>query len=37
MRRVLIAIVAMIMCVGVASAQNYMVVDSEKVFKYIEA
>ena len=37
MKRVLIAIVAMMMCVGIASAQNYMVVDSEKVFKSIEA
>ena len=33
MRRVFFAIFAMMMCMGVASAQNYMVVDSEKVFK----
>ena len=37
MRRVILAIVAMVMTVGIASAQNYMVVDSEKVFKSIAA
>lgn len=33
MRRVILAIVAVLLTAGVASAQNYMVVDSEKVFK----
>ncbi len=33
MRRVILAIVAVLFTVGVVSAQNYMVVDSEKVFK----
>ena len=33
MRRVFLAIVAVLLTAGVASAQNYMVVDSEKVFK----
>ena len=33
MRRVIFAVVAMLLTMGVASAQNYMVVDSEKVFK----
>ena len=33
MRRVIIALAAMLLTVGVASAQNYMVVDSEKIFK----
>ena len=33
MRRVILAIVAVLFAAGVASAQNYMVVDSEKVFK----
>lgn len=33
MRRVIIAVVAMLLTAGVVSAQNYMVVDSEKVFK----
>lgn len=37
MRRVILAIVAMVITAGFASAQNYMVVDSEKVFKSIEA
>jgi outer membrane protein len=37
MRRVFFAIFAMMMCMGVASAQNYMVVDSEKVFKSLDA
>ncbi len=33
MRRVILAIVAVFFAAGIASAQNYMVVDSEKVFK----
>lgn len=33
MRRVILAIVAVLFTVGATSAQNYMVVDSEKVFK----
>ena len=33
MRRVIFAVVAMLLTMGVASAQNYMVVDSERVFK----
>ena len=33
MRRVILAIVAVLFTTGFASAQNYMVVDSEKVFK----
>lgn len=33
MRRVILAVVAVLFTAGVASAQNYMVVDSEKVFK----
>ena len=33
MRRVILAIVAVLFTAGFASAQNYMVVDSEKVFK----
>ena len=33
----IIALMALVMSVGVSSAQNYMVVDSEKVFKSIEA
>jgi len=37
MKRVILAIVAMVFTAGIASAQNYMVVDSEKVFKSIEA
>lgn len=37
MKRLLFAILAVVMTVAVASAQNYMVVDSEKVFKSIEA
>ena len=37
MKRVIFAILAMVFTAGVASAQNYMVVDSEKVFKSIEA
>ena len=35
MRRVILALVAVLLTAGVASAQNYMVVDSEKVFKSI--
>ncbi len=37
MKRAILAIVAMVMTVGMATAQNYMVVDSEKVFKSIDA
>ena len=37
MKKMIIALMAIVMSVGVASAQNYMVVDSEKVFKSIEA
>lgn len=37
MRRFLLAIVAVVMTVSIASAQNYMVIDSEKVFKSIDA
>lgn len=37
MKRLLFAIFAVMMCAGVASAQNYMVVNSEKVFKSIDA
>lgn len=33
MKRVIFAVVAMLLSMGVASAQNYMVVDSEKIFK----
>lgn len=33
MRRFIFAVMAMVLSLGVASAQNYMVVDSEKVFK----
>ena len=33
MRRVILALMAVLFTVGAASAQNYMVVDSEKVFK----
>ncbi|MBO7199381.1 MAG: OmpH family outer membrane protein [Alistipes sp.] len=35
MKRLILALMAMVMTVGVASAQNYMVVNSEKVFKSI--
>ena len=35
MKKMIIALMAVFMTVGVASAQNYMVVDSEKVFKSI--
>lgn len=37
MKRVFLAIIAMLFCAGIASAQNYMVIDSEKVFKSIAA
>ena len=37
MKRLLFAIFAVMMCAGMASAQNYMVVNSEKVFKSIDA
>ena len=37
MKRVIFAILAMMLTVGAVSAQNYMVVDSEKVFKSIES
>lgn len=37
MKKMIIALMAIVMSVGVASAQNYMVVDSEKVFKSIAA
>lgn len=37
MKRVIFAILAMVLTAGVVSAQNYMVVDSEKVFKSIDA
>ncbi|MBQ8367238.1 MAG: OmpH family outer membrane protein [Alistipes sp.] len=37
MRRVILAVVAMVFAAGIATAQNYMVVDSEKVFKSIAA
>lgn len=35
MKRTILALVAMVLSMGMASAQNYMVVDSEKVFKSI--
>lgn len=37
MRKIIIALMAVLMTAGIASAQNYMVVDSEKVFKSIAA
>lgn len=37
MKKMIIALLAVIMTAGMASAQNYMVVDSEKVFKSIES
>ena len=37
MKRVILAIVAMILTAGFVSAQNYMVIDSEKVFKSIDS
>ena len=35
MKRMILALVTLVMTAGVASAQNYMVVNSEKVFKSI--
>ena len=35
MKRVILALMAVMMTAGICSAQNYMVVDSEKVFKSI--
>ena len=35
MKKMIIALMALVMSVGAASAQNYMVVDSEKIFKSI--
>lgn len=37
MKRVFLAIALMVMTASVAMAQNYMVIDSEKVFKSIDA
>ena len=37
MRRLFAAIVMVLLSVAVASAQNYMVIDSERVFKSIES
>ena len=37
MRRLLLTIVAAVMAFGAASAQKYFVVDSEKIFKSIDA
>ena len=37
MKKMIIALMAVMMSVGVASAQNYMVIDSEKVFKSVAA
>ena len=37
MKKLIIALLTVIMTAGIASAQNYMVVDSEKVFKSIES
>ena len=37
MKRMILALVAMVLSVAAVSAQNYMVVDSEKVFKSIAA
>ena len=36
MKRFIIALMALVMTTGIASAQNYMVIDSEKVFKSVE-
>ena len=36
MKRMIVALVALVLSVTAVSAQNYMVVDSEKVFKSIE-
>ncbi len=35
MKRVILALMAVMMTAGICSAQNYMVIDSEKVFKSI--
>lgn len=35
MKRVILALMAVMMTAGIGSAQNYMVIDSEKVFKSI--
>ncbi len=35
MKRIIVTALAIFACLGVASAQNYMVVDSEKIFKSI--
>ncbi|MBO5901113.1 MAG: OmpH family outer membrane protein [Alistipes sp.] len=37
MKRMILALVAMVLSVAAVSAQNYMVVDSEKVFKSLSA
>ena len=37
MRRLLLTIIAAVMAFGAASAQKYFVVDSEKIFKSIDA
>lgn len=37
MKKIIIALMTVVMSVGVASAQNYMVIDSEKVFKSVAA
>ena len=37
MKKMIIALMAVVMSVGVASAQNYMGIDSEKVFKSVAA
>ena len=37
MKRMILALVAMVLSVAAVSAQNYMVVDSEKVFKSLTA
>ena len=36
MRRFIVALTALFMCIGVASAQRYIVVDSEKIFRSID-
>ena len=33
MKRVILVLMAVMMTAGICSAQNYMVIDSEKVFK----
>ena len=37
MKRMIVALVAMVLSVAAVSAQNYMVVDSEKIFKSLAA